>query len=431
MPERVAICIPQETVNDDSVLILSWKFASGARVEKDQLLCEAETSKAVMEIFAPEAGTLVYSAAEGSEVAVGATICEIVPEGAEVSAVPAGPAVEVSKNGAGSEELPLARLTALAFTVAAEHGLDAASFPRGTVVRRDDVLRKVGNLPPVPKRPVAAAAPVSKVAAVSGVEVEWSDLPRRKALEGEFLAAGQAGTISSMVTAICRAPRLRARVAGLGFPAVGLTALAIFETARLLRKYPMFNAVHANRRMGQYGRVNIGWALDGGQKLVVPVIPDADKKSVAEIGTLMQTQLEQYVENALPASSFAGGTFTVTDLSGEGIGFFQPLIGQGQSAILGIGADPADGDGETFYLTLAFDHQLSEGRTAAKFVGELRARLEAHSAAAGVEAAAGEAEPYCQLCQRDSAELKSIRAILLKSEIPAGFVCSLCIVGWL
>src|SRR5580658_1420948 len=81
MPEIVFVTIPQETVNDESVRILAWKVASGSKVEKDQQLCEVETSKAVMDIEAPEAGVVVYSAAAGDEVPVGSTICQIVPEG--------------------------------------------------------------------------------------------------------------------------------------------------------------------------------------------------------------------------------------------------------------------------------------------------------------------------------------------------------------
>src|SRR5580698_4750167 len=87
MPEIVFVTIPQETVNDESVRILSWKVASGSTVEQDQQLCEVETSKAVMDIEAPEAGVVVYSAAAGDEVPVGSTICQIVPEGLAVSSV--------------------------------------------------------------------------------------------------------------------------------------------------------------------------------------------------------------------------------------------------------------------------------------------------------------------------------------------------------
>src|ERR1700733_9969991 len=82
--EIVYVTIPQETVNDESVRILSWKVASGATVEQDQPLCEVETSKAVMDIEAPAAGTVVYSAAAGDEVPVGSTICQIVPAGMAV-----------------------------------------------------------------------------------------------------------------------------------------------------------------------------------------------------------------------------------------------------------------------------------------------------------------------------------------------------------
>src|ERR1700733_13233879 len=86
MPEIVFVTIPQETVNDESVRILAWKVASGTKVEKDQPLCEVETSKAVMDIEAPETGVVMYSAKAGEEVPVGAVICEIVPEGMTVTA---------------------------------------------------------------------------------------------------------------------------------------------------------------------------------------------------------------------------------------------------------------------------------------------------------------------------------------------------------
>src|SRR5258707_4531411 len=108
MPEIVFVTIPQETVNDESVRILSWKVASGSKVEKDQQLCEVETSKAVMDIEAPAAGTVVYSAAAGDEVPVGSTICQIVPEGMAGSSMgesanenaPSGPSWQASGGAA-------------------------------------------------------------------------------------------------------------------------------------------------------------------------------------------------------------------------------------------------------------------------------------------------------------------------------------------
>src|ERR1700721_1564684 len=107
MPEIVYVTIPQETVNDESVRILSWRVASGSRVEKDQQLCEVETSKAVMDIEAPAAGTVVYSAAAGDEVPVGSTICQIVPEGMAVPSM-AESATEIAQGDPVGQAAPVA-----------------------------------------------------------------------------------------------------------------------------------------------------------------------------------------------------------------------------------------------------------------------------------------------------------------------------------
>ena len=145
---------------------------------------------------------------------------------------------------------------------------------------------------------------------------------------------------------------------------MGLGALVIFETARLLRKYPEFNAIHDRGADGQYADVNIGWAIDAGTAgggLMVPVIAKADEKTPQEIVEIMQRQIDGYVGSALGTADFLGGTFTISDLSGDGISHFQPLISQGQAAILGVGGELDGAGNETLYLTLAFDHQLAEG----------------------------------------------------------------------
>jgi pyruvate/2-oxoglutarate dehydrogenase complex dihydrolipoamide acyltransferase (E2) component len=460
MAEIVFVTIPQETVNDVTVRLLSWKMPSGTLVEKDQMLCEVETSKAVMDIEAPASGVVFYSFQENSEIPIGETICQIVPEGmspltlapaatpvpqsgavaaAKVAPVTASVPDELAaKSSVPEGDLRPARLTPLAAKVAAEFGFDRDSFPRGSLVRRDDVLRRAGKLPPerVAASPRAktggAASEPAENAPVPGVGVEWSDLPRRKIFEGRVLGLGQALTVQSSVTCSVRIHQLRTKLESQGLTSVGLSALVIFETARLLCRYPVLNAVYDRGKMGQYGSVNIGWALDGGEGLVVPVIPSADKKTPQEIVEIMQRQIEGYVGGTLSPKDFLGGTFTVSDLSGEGISHFHPLISQGQSAILGIGGELEAG-GETLLLTLAFDHQLAEGRRAAQFVRELAVRLEAHGAlglAQPVESEPSSMDnPYCMLCMREGGELLKMNEMLVKSEVPAGLVCSLCLAG--
>jgi pyruvate/2-oxoglutarate dehydrogenase complex dihydrolipoamide acyltransferase (E2) component len=392
--EPIAISIPRDSVNDDSAKILAWKAPSGSSVVMDQLICEVETSKAVLEIHAPESGVLVYSAAEGAEIPVGATICTIFPAGMETEAGPQSSLERTAGEGA-------ARLSAAARTTAAELGIDVSSFPACMLVRQKDVLRKAGKVAQSASEPATA-----------GMPIRWEDLPRRKELEGRMLQHGRALTVQSSVTATCRAEPSPTRL-----PAI------IYEAARLLRKYPMFNAAYEDGKIGYYEQVNIGWALDGGQGLVVPVIPETDGKSVQQITEFLDRQLEAYLEGALTTAELAGATFTVTDLSGQGISFFDPLIVAGQSAILGISQGSAE---DLLHLTLAFDHQVTEGKKAAEFLQGLCGRLEARAAVTQAE----QPEPYCMVCHRDGNTLQRRKLVLLKSEVPPGLICSLCLAGW-
>ena len=439
------ITILQETVNDESVRIISWKVPSGGIVVADQLICEIETSKTVLEIHTPVAGRLDYHFSVGDEVGVGDTICEIAPELHAPSQLTANGNSHFPDKAAElpspADDLPVARLTPLARKIAAEYKIDISSFPKGSLVRKNDVLRKAGlsvvelSPPEWSETPQARKSHSSSVAVIPsrGVPLEWRELPRKKIIEGKILGSGRAACIQSSVTTSVRAPGLRMRAAKLELPTTGFDALILFEVARLLRKFPVLNAVYDSGKIGEYQDVNIGWAVDGGDGLVVPVVKSCDRKGVREIGTIMEGQVAAYLESSLAPADLAGGTFTVSNLSSHGVHFCDPLISQGQSAILGIGSDAYAQAGELFYLTLAFDHQLAEGRTAAQFLGELSVRLESHSSIEdfrAMESPKVAADPFCVLCHRDKQTLDRYKAILLKSEIPAGLVCSLCISGF-
>jgi pyruvate/2-oxoglutarate dehydrogenase complex dihydrolipoamide acyltransferase (E2) component len=240
-----------------------------------------------------------------------------------------------------------------------------------------------------------------------------------------LLQRGKAIAVRSSVTSVCRAAPLIARLEDVGLTG-SMQPVIIYEAARLMQKYPVFNAIYDEGRIGLYGQVNVGWALDGGHGLVVPVIPAANQKSLQEIAEFMDRQLEAYLENTLTGPELAGATFTVTDLSGYGTSFFDPLIIPGQSAILGIGKGP-DYEGQSaVYLILAFDHQVTEGKKAAQFLQDLRERLAGYASSAS----AGQTDRCCMMCHRDEQTLRRLKVVLLKSEIPPGLVCSLCVAGW-
>jgi 2-oxoglutarate dehydrogenase E2 component (dihydrolipoamide succinyltransferase) len=197
----------------------------------------------------------------------------------------------------------------------------------------------------------------------------------------------------------------------------------------LLRKFPCFNAFYRDDGVHYHGDVNVGLAVNGDQGLKVLVLHGTDTKSVPAITDDLRELLVQYIEDRLPAEVLSGGTFTITNLSGEGVFDFYPLMNKGQSAILSVGSEiTLPGCSEGFFsLGLTFDHQVSDGREAARFVNELRARLAGHE-----QAPANNPEPYCSQCLIPHSNLTqgSYLMPIYDSRGKAKFVCSLCLGGW-
>jgi pyruvate/2-oxoglutarate dehydrogenase complex dihydrolipoamide acyltransferase (E2) component len=486
MSAPTLVTVPLENVNDESVVVLAWRVADGERVEKGQTLVEIETSKANVTIEAPVAGHVRRNAREGQEIAIGAVICfigdtaDVQPaiggNGAAARPAPAPAAAPPAALSNGAAVLPVpapvamfsaapaeapptytgpARFSARARQLLASRGLSADAFPGRGLVREADVL---AYLDPTPRRPAPPPAPAKRedVAAprpaprsadastpagpVAGVPCRTEPLPRRKRLEAKHLAAGQAHTLPSGVVVACPTRGLRAAARAHTRIQGNATAILVFEIARLLRRYPELNAFCAGDSVVFYDEVNVGFAVDAERGLKVPVIRRADEKTIVEIADEMADLLVAYLGDTLSVESLAGGTFTLTDLSGEGIASFTPLINRGQSAILGVGGEVfAPGSSHGFYnLILSFDHQLAEGRSAARFLNELKDRLAAYEEVllpAEPAAEAPAAEPLdvsCSRCFRPAEELAALPAYLIPTMRADGstkLLCTVCLQG--
>jgi pyruvate/2-oxoglutarate dehydrogenase complex dihydrolipoamide acyltransferase (E2) component len=455
--------VPHEQVNDETVLLVEWLTPEGAEVRAGQAIAVIETSKSTAEVEAPQAGYLRQAFAKGTEVAVGEVFCYIAASptdqipvetqaalGKEVSgpdAVVARAAETIPVRAESAPAIPSAapapapentRFSHRALALLEKHGVSADQFRGKGLIREADVLALVapnqtGMISTA--RPAKATPPrVSNGAApapAKGAPSRAEDLPRMKRVEAKYLSWSQQHTLTSVVSVLCQTSGLRAATAL--HPEFGgsATPLIIYEAARLLRKYPMFNAFHAQGKIHFYEAVNIGLAMDADRGLKVPVICDADKKGVREIARELEDLILRYMSNELPVTALADGTFTVSDLSGEGVFLFHPLINQNQAAILGVGAEffPPGGSQGFFNLILSFDHQLTEGRTAAKFLRDLRDRIGSYEAA--LRSSGKVKELSCSRCMRTTSEL--FDAPLLEEVLPSGeraLICRLCLEEW-
>jgi hypothetical protein len=277
------------------------------------------------------------------------------------------------------------------------------------------------------------APPVSARAAVRS-----ENLSHAKRLEARLLSWGLRDALrSSVVVAVPRKLEQSTRPDDAG-DSERLSATIIFECARLLRKYPYLNGFCSGAQAQLYEPVNIGYALDAGRGLKVPVFRDADTKSLTVLVEDRRQLLVEYLNDELRPESMSAGTFTITDLSGEGVYTFEPLIVEGQSAILGVGGEfPAPRRGDTVYnLILAFDHRMVDGRMAASFLNDLSQRLQAHDGSGPAVDGSGEPRPQlrCAQCYVTGPEIRAARGFLVQvadsSSDEPSFVCTTCLQGW-
>ncbi len=468
MTKPTPIIAPRETVNDETVKIVSWLVSDGDQVQPGQSLVQIETSKAVFELEAPVAGSLRRVALEGEEIPIGGLIghidTDVVQHGDEAipstvasnaspvstqahEQTPAGSASGHSFDHAppgeaavAQSQSPPARFSRKARELLDRQGLDANAFNGHGLVRSKDLAS-----PPRRERAqatsglpgeVSSAARPEPVAA-SGVAYRTERLPRTKRTEANYLRSAYNNTLLSAVTVSCPTRGFRSTAGEPSQSGATATATILFEAARLLRKYPAFNAYCAHGSAHYYDDVNIGFAVDAGRGLKVPVIHHADRKGMVEIVAETRDLMIAYLEDKLTLEALAGATFTVTDLSGEGVSAFHPLINQGQSAILGICAEvfPPGSRVGTFNLVLSFDHQLSDGRTAARFLNDLRERLGAYESVMRPKVESDVARPCCARCHTTVAELHDLDPsshFLIQTVGTDGLVkliCTICLLG--
>jgi 2-oxoglutarate dehydrogenase E2 component (dihydrolipoamide succinyltransferase) len=201
------------------------------------------------------------------------------------------------------------------------------------------------------------------------------ELSPAKIIENKTLTRVREQAVPSTVATAVRGDLLEARLRqeAAEHGAVSALELALHETARLLPDWPELNGFYADGKAWRHESVAIGFAVNLGRSLRVPIVKDAHRLALREIARAVRELTLRYMRDELSIDDLTGGTFTITDLSGEGVVHFVPMLNERQSAILGLCAARSDGSRD---LVLTFDHRLSDGMRAARFLAALRTRLE-------------------------------------------------------
>ena len=376
--------------------VVRWLVAEGAAVKEDDPLVEVLTDKANVEIPSPVTGTVVkILAAPGQLVKVGELLALIEPAAGQAAAAhhvtaspdrPTSASREAMEPGQakravppGGDVLATPVVRKLAKDLGVELGAVPGSGPGGRITE-EDVRRAAG-----PKAPAG-------IPAESTSEERIPFRGRRRMIARKMVAAKTRVPHALLVDEADVSGLLaeRAKMREIGErEGVRITILPFImkAVAGALRRHPALNASLDEDReeIVLKKRVDVGMAVDAGDGLVVPVVRNADAKSVIELAREIERLSTAAREGTLAPGDLTGGTFTISSVGSIGGLFSYPIINVPEAAILAahkIVTRPVVRDGEIvpremMYLSLSFDHRIVDGGEATRFLNEVVRRIEA------------------------------------------------------
>ena len=178
--------------------------------------------------------------------------------------------------------------------------------------------------------------------------------------------------------------KLKAKYEGKWGFAPGYNELLAKACAIALRRFPYMNARLNGESIERLAEVNIGIAVDADQGLVVPVVRNIDQKDLQTVGLEFRQYVEEVRANKINPDHISGGSFTITNLGTYDVDGFTPVINLPEAAILGVGriaSKPVVRDEQIVIrkivtLSLAFDHRLTDGAPAARFLQYIKQLIE-------------------------------------------------------
>ncbi len=415
-PSKIEFKLPNLGEGIDSAMVVSVKVKSGDTIAVGQELLDVETDKASMPVTSDLAGTVEsINVKAGDKIAVGGVVAILLGSGVSREVKPsAAPTTAI----APLEQTPGAHATRLAPASASSNGkkdltpagpatrrlarelgvalLEIKASGRGGRVTLDDVkgfvrverttVKSGGSgpisgsivnafaLPPLPdfsKYGEIERKPVAKIreTIAKNLTVAWRTMPmvtQNDLADITDLEAGRKRIVETL-------PK--------GAPKITWTVLAVKACVAALKEFANFNASY-DMNAGEviYKKYyHIGIAVDTERGLVVPVIKDADKKSVRDIATEVQTLAEKARAGKLAIDEMRGGTFTITNLGGIGGTSFTPIVNYPEVAILGMCRSSLQAvvkDGAIvprlmLPLSLTYDHRVVDGADGARFTSRL------------------------------------------------------------
>ena len=375
--------------------IVSWLVKEGTQVNAGEPILEIETDKATNEVEAPVSGLIAKILHKEDEVVpCNGVLAVLLAEGETLPAViPAmigedvAPKTEVQAKDKAAEPAAVAGVEAQpsggriiispsAKKLAQELGVDITKvIPSGNQIRREDVERAHLAAKGKPTKPQAAELDVIK-RPYSGI----------RKLTGDHMALSVHTTarVALMLDVNVEKMITRRKMLESSLGKVSYILLLVEAVAKALKEFPYMNSRLVDEEIWEIQHANIGIAVDTERGLLVPVLKDADQKPIEVLFSEFSELTERALNGKATTQDLEGGTFTITNLGAQEIEAFVPVINLPECAILAVGAimqkavvvPGAIIACPMMNLTLVFDHRLTDGYGAAKFLQRIKHLLE-------------------------------------------------------
>lgn len=369
--------------------ILRWLKNEGEAVAEQEEIAEIQTEKASITIPATEAGVLLkILVAAGATVPVGAPIAEM-SGSADESRV----TLRTDRSAGGtprpSSDGPRVKASPLARKMAEEHGVDIRAIegtgPGGRIIEADveDALRRQVPVPAVPsgitdghgRTPTGAGG---RVRAMS---------PIRKVIAKRLTQSKQTVPHFYLTTDVDMRAAVRLRAdynTAVGEERkISLNDLVVRACALALQQHPALNSQLDGDSIRTADSSHVGVAVSLEEGLIVPVIRDAQTKSLSAIAREVRQLADRARKGQLRPEEYSGGTFTISNLGMYDITQFQAIVNPPEAAILAVGTvreTPIVENGQVvpgkqMHLTISVDHRIVDGSAAAAFLAEVKRLL--------------------------------------------------------
>ncbi|WP_433709192.1 dihydrolipoamide acetyltransferase family protein [Nocardia sp. CA-084685] len=416
------IIMPRLSDTMEEGVVVAWLKQVGDKISRGDILAEIETDKALMELEAYEDGVLEQILFEpGSRVPIGDTIA-LIGDGTGSTAGGSSSAAEsgttssdtaedraatshAQSESAGTQNNPIEAVATvpvaaaiaetgtrkksspLARKIARDLDVDLAAVtgtgPGGRITRNDveSAYRTIESTPAAP--PVATVTPAGDYDEIPLSTIQQVSAKRltESKQQAPHIYLTSAIDVTDLLAFRAQINRTLEQV---GKTKVSVNDLLVKAVATTLRTDPAVNVSIADDKLLRHRGIHLGIAVATPAGLLVPVIRDADRKSVSEIATETRDKAERARDRKLRADEMSGGTFTISNLGMFGIEQFTAVINPPESAILAVGAakDELRLDNSQVVtrsilrVTLSADHRAIDGATAARFLQQLTELLE-------------------------------------------------------